>query len=208
MILRKTAIPSAILAALIYGGCAWAKKKPVLRWFFPKPVPVHAAKKFSCEYPKKWTRRAFPEGAEFKDPAGRASLSVFYVPKGHKEYKPPELYRQYMASWGAVEDPHRLEEVLLSTWTAHRARFTTYRYDPGSLLGEKVEVYLSEVTMSPDREGLFIVRYHAPRDDFWRKSYRRAYERLLKSLTLVEAPPPPPPEPREESDDLGPFVPF
>jgi len=169
---------SVLALGLAASGCG---RVPALKPYYP----YLGHPRFSFEYPRLWKAQSIPGGVSLLEPKGRAEISIAYHSQGTPEYKPPELYRQYMAAWGAVEDSHQVSEVSVSSHTAFMARFTSYQYDPEYLLGEKVKVLLVEVLMVPEPEGMYVVRYQARKDDFWKKSWRGCYEHFLGSLILA-----------------------
>lgn len=177
----------ALFCVLALSACAHI---PFFRRWARKPyIPYEANPRFSFEYPRGWSAGvAIPGGIEFRDPKGRAAFSAAFYARGSKEYKPPELYRQYMSGWGAVEDAHRAYKVVVSSRTGYQVQFTTYDYDPEYLLGERYRVWFTEATMLPEADGLFVLRYHAPRSEFWKNRHRRHYLHFLKSLALTTPP--------------------
>ncbi|MBI4387016.1 MAG: hypothetical protein HY551_06510 [Elusimicrobia bacterium] len=145
------------------------------------PCPEHP--RFSCEYPRRWGKpKEIPGGLEFRDPKGRASFSIEFFAEAGPGYKSPDAYRKEMTAWGAVEDPHRLFQVEISSRLAHTVGFTTYEYDPGYLIGEKVSVQKTEFTLVPDDSGIYILRYRSGRADFLKPPHRKHYEHFLSSL--------------------------
>lgn len=165
-------------------GCSHV---PALKRLFPGPYyPYISNPRFSFEYPRKWGEgRSVPGGIRFRHPSAPVSFSISFLQEGHPEYKPPELFRQYMAAWGAVEDSRVVSDVNISSRPARQVFFTTYQYDPGYLLGARFDVLYSEVIAVPDPEGMYVIRYDADRERFWRRRYRRHFEHFLETLVLA-----------------------
>ncbi|MCX5790037.1 MAG: hypothetical protein NTX64_16265 [Elusimicrobia bacterium] len=180
-------------AALAAAGCA---RIPYLKRFVKPPYYPYQKKTalYSFEYPRKWGEPSKMEfGAELREPKGRMTVSVEFVPKESKAYVDPATYRKDMSQWGSVEDEHRVYRVEISSTARQglQARFTTYEYDARYLLGQEVRVTMTELTIVPDPRGLFRVVYRAPRNLFWNAANRRQLQHFLKSLVL--SPPPEPP---------------
>jgi len=83
-----------------------------------------------------------------------------------------------------------LRTVEISSRTASVARFTTFNYSPEFLLGESVKILQTEVTMVPDQAGIYIMRYEAPKRNFFR--FYKVQQEFMKSLVLAS--------PMEEKD--------
>ena len=179
---RKTLLLLACLAVAA-SGCSHI---PYFRRWAKKPYyPYLKNKMFSFEHPRKWGDPIeIPGGVEFRAPERTAAFSMAFIERADPEYKDPDLYRRAMASWGAVEDEHRVETVEISSRTAYRVRHTTYRYDPEYLLGEKYQVSFTETMIVPDPRGLFIIRYYAPLEEFWRRRNLKHYQYFLRSLVM------------------------
>lgn len=162
------------------------RKVPGLRVFYrPWASPYLEHPRFSFEIKRSWKG---PEpavgGPIFTEPKGRAAVSVAFHAQGEPGYKPPTAYRQHMREQGAVHDSHILTELLISSRTASRAVYTSYRYHPEYLLGEQVQTRMTDHIMIPDEEGIYVVRYEADRRHFFR--FHHVLERMLKTLVLLE----------------------
>ena len=181
----------ALLALLFGSACAnppgWVRRTaPFKLLYWPYSSPYLENPRFSFEMKRGWKGpEAVEGGVRFR--RATASISVSYHLEGSPGWKAPKAYRQWMRQQGATEDTHVVDEVALSSKTAAHVVYTTHQYDPQYLLGAKQEVLTTELLMLPDLEGVFVVRYEAAQDDFWR--YRRVYERFLESLVLAVAEP-------------------
>lgn len=176
-----------LLAAVASSGCAYI---PYFKRWAKKPYyPYLKSKMFSFEYPRKWGDPvATDHGVEVRHPEGLGSFSIEFIPKEHRDYKPPEKYRRDMAGWGSVEDTHVIARVEFSSRPAYNVRFTSYEYDARYLLGEQVRVQLTDHTMVSDPRGLFVIVYRTPRDEFWNRKLRKEYRHWLASLVLAAVP--------------------
>jgi len=163
----------------------FVKRTPVLRLLYvPRTVPCLDHPKFSFELHRRWKGPKEHEGGRlYLRPGADASLWISFVPKGSPGYKEPLALRQYMTTQGTTEDGHVLSAVEVSSRTASRVRFTTYRYDPEYMLGAKADISYTELTMMEDPDGVYLIRLHAPKDRFDR--IYPDYEEFLKSLTLA-----------------------
>ena len=170
-------------------GCAhpprFIRATPVLRLLYrPATIPYADNPRFSFELPTKWVGpERLPGGVKFREPRGRAAISIVFLARGEPGWKAPEAFRQHMREQGTVEDGHILSRIEISSRTADVARFTGYVYGQEYLLGQKVEVEKTEMVMAADPDGLYVIRYETGRENFIR--FHRVLEAFLRSLVLA-----------------------
>jgi hypothetical protein len=179
-----------VIAALAAAACShpprFVRVTPGLRLLYvPRTVPFLDSPKYSFELHRRWKGpKAVEGGHQFERPGTGGTLWVGYIPADSPAYKPPHAYRQWMTTQGTTEDGHVLSSVEVSSRTASRVRFTSYRYDTEYLLGTRATVSYTEITMVPDPDGLYVVRVDAPKTRF-----ERLYidiEDMFKTLVLAE----------------------
>lgn len=110
--------------------------------------------------------RKIAGGLEWKEKKDRARLAMSFLTPGTKGYKSPEEYKRYFRDAGSTEDSHRLEETPFSGRTAFKARYTTYVYPEGTLVGSLSQIFVTEVFLVPMPTGVFLLIYRAQRKDF------------------------------------------
>ncbi|MBI5596603.1 MAG: hypothetical protein HY928_10985 [Elusimicrobia bacterium] len=178
-----------VLLALVSAGCAnpprFVRRTPVLRLLYrPYGHPYLENPKFSFEMKRGWKGPEFIEGGvRFRHPRRRADISIAYHVEGANGWVEPKRYRRWMREQGSTEDRHIVEEVRISSYPASHTVYTTHTYDPEYLLGAKSDVGMTEVFMLPDDQGIFLIRYEAPRR--WFHRYRSVFTRFLESLALA-----------------------
>jgi len=176
-------------AASAGGGCAnpprFVKRTPVLRLLYrPWSKPFLDHPQFSFYIKSNWKGpQSVDGGVRFSEPKGRAWVSILFLMPSMEGYREINDYRQHMREQGTVADSHVLTEMEISSRTASVARFTTFDYSPEFLLGEVVKVLYTELILVPDPAGIYLIRYEAPKDQFFR--FYRVQERMLESLTLA-----------------------
>lgn len=179
------------LAALILvAACGGCRHIPYFKKWYKAPyLPYLKHKMFSFEYPRKWGDPVkLDYGAELREPEGLGSFSIEWIPKEAKDYKNPEKYRREMALWGSVEDRHIVNRLEISSRTAYNVTFTSYDYDPRYMLGEKVQIGMTDFTVAADPRGVFVLVLKAPRGNFWDKKLRKEYDRWRASMTWSALP--------------------
>jgi hypothetical protein len=182
-----------LLAVFLLGagavGCAnpprFVKRTPVLRLIYrPWGKPFLDHPQFSFYVKRDWDGpETIDSGVRFREPKRRAWVSVQFLMPTSPDYRRPNEFRQYMREQGTIGDAHVLSEVEVSSRTASVARFTTYNYSPEFLLGEKVDVLYTEMIMVPDPAGLYLLKYEAQKDRFFK--YYRVQKELLRTMTLA-----------------------
>lgn len=188
----------SLLTAAAFGGagCAnpprFVKRTPGLRLLYrPWSKPFLDHPQFSFYIKSDWEGpQSVDGGVRFVDPRGRAWISVVFLMPNMEGYKPLSDYRQYMREQGTIGDSHVLSEIQISSRTASVARFTTYDYSPEFLLGEVVNVLYTELVLVPDPAGIYVIRYEAPKESFFR--FYRVQASMLQTMTLAT--------PREEEN--------
>lgn len=105
-------------------------------------------------------------GLEWRHPKDRARAAVVLLKPGMKGYLPLEAYAARLRTLGSPEDSHALGETSFSSRRALSARYTTYDYPEGRLLGSASEVYVTETAAALDPAGLWLVHYRAKREHF------------------------------------------
>lgn len=170
----------------------FVKRTRVLRLLYrPWSRPFLDHPQFSFYIKSSWKGPfSLPGGVRYTDPKKRAWITVQFIMPNMKGYKRPNKYRQHMREQGTVGDSHVLRTVEISSRTASVARFTTFNYSPEFLLGESVKILQTEVTMVPDQAGIYIMRYEAPKRNFFR--FYKVQQEFMKSLVLAS--------PMEEKD--------
>jgi opacity protein-like surface antigen len=181
----------ALLLGLLIIGCAkppgFIRRDARLNSIFyrPKTRPYMANPNFSLEMDLSWKGPTkIPGGVRYSEKNGRAAIAVAYIRKGLKGYRTPTAFRQYMREQGTVLDSHILSTVEISSRVADMGRWTTYRYTPGTRLGERKEVNLTQMLHIADPQGVYIVAYEASRRNF--PTYHGVFKKMLKTLTLPE----------------------
>lgn len=180
-----------LLALACAAACAhppgFVRKTPLLRLIYrpaEAPCPV-LHPRFRCMVARRWKGpEKTPGGYVFREPKGRAVISMVFHPEGSPDWKTPTAYRQHMREQGSAEDGRVLYEVLLSSRPASRVRFTTHRYDPRYLLGERKDVFYTDLVMIADPEGIFVFRYESLKAEFAR--HARVFEEFLRSISFPE----------------------
>lgn len=110
--------------------------------------------------------RKIAGGLEWREKKDRARLAMTFLTPGTKGYKSSDEYKRTLRDAGSTEDSHRLEEIPFSGRKAYQARFTTYVYPEGTLVGSLSQVFVTEVIMVPEPDGIFLLIYRAQRKDF------------------------------------------
>lgn len=181
-----------LIAALALAcGCATAprfvRRTPMLRRLFFRPAvkPYLASQRYLFFYPRGWREpEPIKNGVAVAAPKGRARIGLQYFSKDELGFVPPVKFRQWLREQGEVDDSHLLDELLVSSRAAVRARFHATEYETGALLGSRSESRYSEVLMIDDPDGYFVARFDAPRDRARR--YLPAFAGLLDTLMLSE----------------------
>ena len=107
-----------------------------------------------------------PGGLEWRKSRKRALVQALFLQPEMPGYKPAEQLLEDMREAGSPEDSHSLFDVALASRTARGALYTTYQYPPASLTGSEVKVYVTEVLLVQDEDGLYILRLRALRESF------------------------------------------
>ncbi|MBI4345830.1 MAG: hypothetical protein HY553_03180 [Elusimicrobia bacterium] len=180
----------AVLALVLVAAAAGCRHIPYLKKWAKKPYyPYLGSKMYSFEYPRKWGDPiTLDHGVELRSPQGTGSFSIQFIPKAHKDYKPPEKYRREMGTWGSVEDSHIVKQVVFSSRTAYNVIFTHYEYDHRYMVGQQLNVQRVDHTAIPDPRGMFVHVFRAPREHWNDRRLRKEYRRWLGTLVL-SAPP-------------------
>lgn len=132
-----------------------------------KVIAAVPTERFTYTDTLKWGEpRRVPGGLEWRQKEDRARIAVTFLSPGMKGYRNKDAYLQYLRSVGSPEDTHIVTEVALSSRTAYTARYTTYYYPEGTLVGSQVKVFLTETTMIPASEGVYLFHYRAQDKDF------------------------------------------
>jgi hypothetical protein len=159
------------------------------------PEPITTGLLFKKKKPKLGEGKAFkyietldwgepkpaPGGLRWREKKDRAEIVVSYLKPGMEGFRPREKYLEEMRAAGSPEDSHTLEAVVISSRTAQVARYTTYVYPEGRLLGTAPEVFATETMLVPAAEGYYILRYRAKRD-----SFSEYYEEFRRFVHYIE----------------------
>ncbi|MFA5139975.1 MAG: hypothetical protein WC728_12150 [Elusimicrobiota bacterium] len=149
----------------------------------PRPLVTHP--KFSFEPAQGWAGPIeVPGGVEFRSAATKASMAVSFIPAKGSPVGDEASLRRRLASLGSVEDTVLVETLEYCGRKAFRARYTTHYYDPEYRLGEKEHVLFSEATAVPFDDGVYLVRFQAPKAEFGGRRYRALRARFLRSVSL------------------------
>jgi hypothetical protein len=161
------------------------KRTPGLRLLYrPGVMPYLGNQKFSFDMDTHWKGPESVEGGvRYTSEKGEGTITIVHLPKDSPLWKDPKDIRQYLTTQGSTEDSHVLTGLIISSRTAARASYTTYRYDPEYLLGTRAQAFYDEVVLIEDRDGLFLIRLHATKPAFRR--LHKAYAAFLKSLILA-----------------------
>ncbi len=130
--------------------------------------------------------RRIAGGLEWREALDRARVAAVYLSTGTRGWKPPEEYLRHLRGVGGPEDDHRVAEVVFSSRTAYRARYTTYVYPEGLLEGEGVKSYRTETLVVPDGRNLFVLHYRAEKALFER--FHKVYLRFRRTFRLGPKP--------------------
>ena len=156
---------------------------PLFRGFlFKRPVlPVKTAY-FSYDDILGWERPFRVRGGlEWRAPKDRARIAVSFVPADSGT--PLEDYLRDLAAAGAPEDSHIAAKTLLRGQKAYRARYTTYAYPRGTILGSETMVFVTEVVVVPKKDGYYLLHLRVKRKYLAR--YEPLFERFIRRLGLA-----------------------
>ena len=163
---------SVLALAALLAGCA------------PRPVIV-THPRFSFEPAQGWNGPIeVPGGIEFRSASTKASMAVSFIPAKGSSVGDEASLRRRLASLGSVEDTVLVETIEFCGRKAFRARYTTNYYDSEYRLGEREHVLYSEATAVQFDDGVYIVRFQAPKAEFNGGRYKALRGRFLRSVSL------------------------
>lgn len=132
-----------------------------------KPVPRQVKGKYTYVDMLGWgSPRRVRGGLEWRQPQGQAAIGLVWYTQDMKEYKSPEEHLRVLRSAGSPEDDHKVEEVVFCSRPAYEARYTTYYYPEGTLVGSISKVYVTETLLVPEPEGVFLLHFRAEKKHF------------------------------------------
>lgn len=152
-----------------------------------REIPVESTHRFAYVDMLKWGEpQKINGGLEWRQPQDKARLAITFFPQGAKGYKSKEDALEYLRSAGSPEDTHLVTESMISAHKAYTARYTTYYYPPGTLVGSTVKVYVTESIMIAESDGVYFLHYRAQRSDF--KKFHNYFKRFIRHVRLIGAP--------------------
>ncbi|TPW19509.1 MAG: hypothetical protein FD126_2613 [Elusimicrobia bacterium] len=193
--MRVRPLLAVMLSAAGLASCAspplWVRRTPVLRLlYWPWGQLYLENPKFSFEVKRNWKGPELVDGGvRFRAPGSSARVTVNYFLDGAPGWREKKAWRPWLRQQGSTEDTHVVDTVEISSHSAHHVIFTEHEYDPEYLLGAKSAVRKTELTVLPDEQGVFVIRYEGLRGEF--EKHRPSYLRFLESLTLAIVDPPP-----------------
>ncbi|MBI4677903.1 MAG: hypothetical protein HY748_10005 [Elusimicrobia bacterium] len=126
-------------------------------------------------------------GLEWRQPQGRARIALVWFTQDMREYKSPAEHLAALRSAGSPEDDHKVSEVVFCSRTGYEARYTTYFYPEGTLVGSLVKVYLTETLLVPEPEGVFFLHYRAEKAHF--EKFHPQFRAFRDKIVLNPNPP-------------------
>lgn len=164
-------------------------RAPVPLYPTPDGRLAYLGGRVSFDLPRGWKAPVeAPGGTALVDGDGRSGAGVSFFKEGEPGWESPADYKRRLRSWGSVEDSPLFKTVTVGGRYGTRRRWTTHRYKgPWLKLGRDSEVFLTETLLIPDLEGIYVVWFRAPKEEFAER--RGGYAELLKSLRLPPAGP-------------------
>ncbi len=105
-------------------------------------------------------------GLEWREKLGRARIAVQYISAKDPGYLPLGEELAKLKTAGAPEDDRLVRETVTCGLPSYTARYTTYYYPPGYLLGSEVQAHVTESILIPGKRGLWKLHYRAMKKHF------------------------------------------
>ncbi len=105
-------------------------------------------------------------GLEWREKLGRARIAAQYISAKDEGYLPLGEELSKLKTAGTPEDDRLVRETVTFGLPSYTARYGTFYYPPGYLLGSAVEAYVTESVLIPGKRGLWKLHYRAQKKHF------------------------------------------
>lgn len=142
---------------------------PIMTGFIRrKALPTTQTERFRYVDTFEWGKpKPLAGGLEWREPKGRARVVVGWVddPSGEKRSRALEKLKLS----GESGDEHVLFDVWVDSHPGRSARYTTFVYPEGKLVGaDAAQVYTTQTMVVDGKGGYFLLMYRAQKEEFGR----------------------------------------